>query len=97
MLGLGTSSVRKGMVLTSSGIPSRITCNEQIPGTCPWYNDERTPETEEKGQKEIKNTEKGRNERITRQRKHQRTMLGAQGAGRIPGGQGCCLLERSIV
>ena len=29
--------VRKKTVLTSCGVPSRITCNESIPGTYPWY------------------------------------------------------------
>ena len=29
--------VRKGKVLASCGIPSRITCNEITPGTRPWY------------------------------------------------------------
>ena len=28
---------RKGTVLTSCGTPSRITSNERIPGTYPWY------------------------------------------------------------
>ena len=27
----------KGTVLTSCGTPSRITCNQNIPGTKPWY------------------------------------------------------------
>ena len=30
-------ALRKGAVLTSCGLPSRITCNERKPGTYPWY------------------------------------------------------------
>lgn len=39
-------STRKGTVPTSCGVPSCITCNEIILGTCPWYihTHLRTPE-----------------------------------------------------
>ena len=56
---------RKGTVLTSCGTPSRITCNERIPGTYPWYA-VRIPEKKtyegQKGKKE-KGKEKTRKEK----------------------------------
>ena len=34
--------VRKGTVLTSCGVPSRLACNQTLPGAYPWYTRKET-------------------------------------------------------
>ena len=52
--------VRKERYYRGVGIPSLITCNEIIPGACPWYI--RTPEEDKKGKEQKGKEKKEKNE-----------------------------------
>ena len=60
----------QGTVLTGCGIPSRITCNQPIPGTYPWYQISVHPKKDE-AKKQKKKYEKGKQERKRKGKKNE--------------------------
>ena len=87
--------VRKGTVLTSCGIPPRVTCDEIIPGTYIHgihVHQKKTRRVKRNDSKSLR-TEKPKKGRKS-ETKHNHSF--AQGVGRVPRGQVYCLLVRSV-
>ena len=88
---------RSRTITQPNGMPSRITCNQTIPGAChPWYfNYTRKKRRTDEGK--TKENKKRKERKTKRKENRNQNKHALKGAGRVLRGQGCCLLVRSVL